>query len=134
MKKKLFLILTGIALLSLLLGCAPAKEVIKEVPVVYEVVYPIGKSTAKIIPLAPRLDTLAGKTICELWNYDFQGDKTFPALRELLQKQYPTVKIIPYTELPNTYPKTADEEKALAALADTLVKKGCQAVISGNGG
>ena len=32
----------------------------------YKVVWPRGKRVAKIIPVAKRLDTLQGKTVCEL--------------------------------------------------------------------
>jgi hypothetical protein len=47
---------------------------------------------------APRLDTLAGKTICQLGDGMWQDSRTFPLIAELLQKQFPTAKIIPYTE------------------------------------
>ena len=99
---------------------------------VYKVVYPLGNSSVPVKPLAARLPDLNGKTICELWNHMFRGEVTFPKIRELLRKQYPRVKFIPYTELPNTH--GPDEAKMITTLADLLLKKGCNAVISGNGG
>ena len=77
---------------------------------------------------APRLADLRGKTICELSNYEWQTARTFPAIRELLQKRFPDIKIIPYTEFPilNTY---QDETEVLSQL---LREKGCDGVIVGN--
>ena len=49
---------------------------------------------------ARRLDTLAGKTICEVSNGSWEDDRTFPVIRELLKKAYPTAKFIPYPEFP----------------------------------
>ena len=64
---------------------------------VYKVVSPIGESTVKMTTMAPRLDTLAGKTVCMVWNNAFKADVTLPAIGEALKKQYPGVKIVPYT-------------------------------------
>ena len=76
---------------------------------------------------APRLTDLHGKTICELSNGAWEAMRTFPFIREQLQKQFPTVKIIPYTEFPigSTYIDVSD-------IGEKLRKKGCQAVITGN--
>jgi len=100
----------------------------------YEVVYPLGKTMIKGIPLAPRLTDLRGKTLCALSNYVFQYKITFPALEELLQKQYPGLKFIPYTEFPDTHDESIAGKRAMGGLANLLSQKGCQGVISGNGG
>ena len=65
---------------------------------IYEVVWPRGRRVAPDIDYAPRLNTLEGKTVCELWNGAFRGDETFPMLREELQKRYPDIKIVPWEE------------------------------------
>ncbi len=44
---------------------------------------------------APRLADLSGKTICELSDLTWEDHRTFPLIRELLQKRFPDVKIIP---------------------------------------
>ncbi len=75
---------------------------------------------------APRLTDLKGKTICELSDRVWEDYRTFPLIRELLQKRFPDVKIIPYTEFPNTYGIDAD------VLSKLLKEKGCDAVIVGN--
>src|SRR5690606_4433252 len=67
---------------------------------VYEVVSPLGESTAQMGEMARRLDTLNGKTVCMVWNYAFQSDVTLPAIGEALKKHYPDVKIVPYREMP----------------------------------
>ena len=81
---------------------------------------------------APRVADLHGKTICELSNGAFQADRTFPVIRELLQKMFPTAKFIPYTEFPigNVAATGPDNDKT----ADMVKARGCQAVIVGNGG
>jgi hypothetical protein len=104
---------------------------------VYEVVSPVGRSALMQQPLTSGLDTLDGKTICELWNRDFQGDIMFPKIRELLQKRYRNVKIISYDEVVapgfSTMGQGRQDADALKVLGDTLLAKGCDAVISGNG-
>ncbi|MFC1932215.1 hypothetical protein ACFLXU_01100 [Chloroflexota bacterium] len=100
----------------------------------YEVVSPLGKSPVKIFPLAPRLDTLEGKTICEISDDDFRCEVTFPEIRKLLSEQYPGIKFVPYTELPDSGGKRFRAADSLEILPKVLAEKGCDAVISGNGG
>ncbi len=65
---------------------------------------------------AKRLDTLAGKTICEIADDNWQDVRTFPVIRELIMKQYPTAKIITYDKFTHgtkniQYPGIVDEVK-----------------------
>jgi hypothetical protein len=87
---------------------------------------------------APRLDTLNGKTICELWTTGhWAGELTFPVLRELLKQRYPDVKIVPYTEFPYKERGLATRETYepyFDKMGDLLGSKGCDAVLVGNGG
>lgn len=46
----------------------------------YEVVWPRGNKVVEAIPYALRLDSLAGKTICELSDRIFRADEVFPFL------------------------------------------------------
>lgn len=103
---------------------------------VYKVVSPIGESTIKMATMAPRMDTLAGKTVCMVWNNAFKSDVTLPAIGEALKKQYPGVKIVPYTDMPNAFlpEPPGDPRKQSEALQALYKEKGCNAVISGNGG
>jgi hypothetical protein len=78
---------------------------------------------------APRLSDLNGKTICELSNGLWEAHRIFPLIRELLTKQFPDVKIIPYTEFP-VGKGGIDDEK----IAEMVKKKGGHAVITGTAG
>ena len=78
---------------------------------------------------AQRLDSLAGKTICELSNDSWESERTFETIREELRKRFPDMRVIPYTEFPiGVDPIDVDD------MASLLMEKGCQAVISGNAG
>jgi hypothetical protein len=99
----------------------------------YEIVRPVGKVTVKATPPAPRLDTLNGKTICEVYNDMFRGDRTFPKIRELLKKRYQDVNIIPYSEFPSLEVAGIIEDK-LKDLSTGLAQKNCDVLIAGNGG
>mgnify|MGYP001563382300 CR=1 FL=1 len=76
---------------------------------------------------AARLPDLNGKTICELSHGSFQSHRTFPVIRELLQKRFPTLRIIPYTEF-GVGRAEMESEQTMAR----VVEKGCDAVITGN--
>jgi hypothetical protein len=76
---------------------------------------------------APRLDTLEGKTICELSNDTWQAHRVLPEVRRLLQGRFPGAKFIPYTEFP-TGNGGIDTEKA----AELVARMGAHAVIIGN--
>lgn len=103
---------------------------------VYEIVSPLGEPVTKMIPMAPRLDTLEGKTIGQIWNGGFRGDESFPMIERMLREQYPTVKMVPYSEFPvvsiaSLHPERKQE--TLEALRAAIQKAGCDAVITGNG-
>ena len=76
---------------------------------------------------ARRLDTLEGKTICELSNDTWQAHRVLPEIRRLLQERFPTARFIPYTEFP-TGNEGIDTEKA----AELVARTGAHAVIIGN--
>jgi hypothetical protein len=102
----------------------------------YEVISPMGIKSVKKQNIAPRLDILDGKTICETWNRDFKGDIMFPIYRELFNKRYAGVKVIPYTEFPSSpLGGTPEFQREVSAQIAALAKeRGCDAIISGNGG
>lgn len=75
---------------------------------------------------APRLEGLNGKTICELSDRVWEDNRTFPLIRELLQKRFSDMEIVPYTQFPNVYGIKDD------VLIKALKEKGCDAVIVGN--
>ena len=101
----------------------------------YEVVSPRGEPTIKKVSGAPRISDLRGKTVCEVWNRGFRGVVTFPIIRELLQKRYPGVKVIPYTEFPlqDVHGSTSQVLEHADAAVALAIEKGCDAMITGNG-
>jgi len=78
---------------------------------------------------APRLRDLNGETICELANGSWEFGRTFDFIRKLLQKQFPEVKIIPYTEFPVGIAGIDNE-----ATAEMVKAKGGHGAIVGNAG
>ena len=56
---------------------------------IYRVVWPRGARTVQASNVAPRLDTLEGKTVAQLWDYLFRGDEIFAILEEGWQQRYP---------------------------------------------
>ena len=102
-----------------------------------EVVSPLGATVSEqVTSLAPRLDTLEGKTVCEIWNGGFMGDVAFPIIEDMLRKRFPTVRVIPYTEFPLTTMVSMEptkKHKVLDAVRKAILEKGCDAVITGNG-
>ncbi len=103
----------------------------------FKVVSPIGESPVKMINMAPRLDNLDGKTICLATNRLFKYEVTFPVIEKLLKEKYPNSKIIPFNEfrvIGNQDLAGDARVKALQDLGAQFVKRGCQAVIAGNGG
>jgi len=76
---------------------------------------------------APRLDTLAGKTICELSNASWEFDRIFPAIRETLQNRFPTARFLPYADVIPVRPQLDNVEN----VSKVVKERGCDAVITG---
>jgi len=96
---------------------------------VYSVVSPLGEQTVKMLEMAPRLDSLANKTVCMVSNNSFKVNVTHPAIEKALKEKYPGIKIVPYSEMPRAYSRASWD-----AMPGEFRRKGCDAVISGNGG
>ncbi len=76
---------------------------------------------------APRLDSLAGKTICEISNASWEDRRTFSRVRELLQKRFPDLKVIPHIEFPMGSRQIDND-----AIGEMVKKRGCDGAIVGN--
>jgi hypothetical protein len=107
----------------------PAGEAAEVGPVALEVHDPTGAFEVTLLHAA-RLDTLEGKTICEVTNGSWEDKRTFPLIEELLKRQFPTIKIIPHTE----FPSGTNVINVQADLGEIVKEKGCDAVIVGNAG
>ena len=102
-----------------------------------KVVNPAGETVVEPTTLlAPRLDTLEGKTVGEISDGGFRGEVVFPIIEELLRKRYPGIKVIPYTAFPLTTTASMGsmrKESTLEAVRAAIVRNGCDAVITGIG-
>jgi len=98
-------------------------------PVTLEVYDPTGAFDVTQLH-APRLDTLAGKTICFVGT-SWEGPRTHPLIQELVQEQFPTAKFISYDEFPSGTAELTDEK---TGLGEMLKAAGCDAAIVGNAG
>lgn len=110
-------------------GLAPATEG------KYAVVAPVGKQTIPMITQAPRLDTLAGKTIAVVGG-SFMAHVTHPEIKRLILQHYPTARVILLEEIGSAgaYPGPGVTRQAKDDFQKKLKEMGVQAVISGNGG
>ena len=97
----------------------------------YEALWPRSPRQVQLRPLAPRLDTLDGKTIAQLWDYVFRGDEVYAILEEGLKKRFPNIKWVSYKEFGNTH--GGDEREVVASLPRRFKELKVDAVISGMG-
>ena len=86
--------------------------------------------------ISRHMDTLEGKTIGEVYNNHFKGELMFRTYRELFKEKFRGVKIIPYDEFPIVYVggDPASQKKIAREIAAIAKQKGCDALITGNGG
>jgi len=96
---------------------------------IYRVVWPRGARTVQPADVAPRLSTLEGKTIGQLWDDLFRGDEIFPILEEELGRRFPGVRFVRYDTFGSTHGR--DEHRVLAELPEKLRRHEVDAVISG---
>jgi len=100
------------------------------------VVSPEGLALGATGSLSRPLDTLEGKTIGEVYNNHFKGELMFRTYRRLLKERFPGVKVIPFDEFPIVYVggDAASQKKTAREVAALAKAKGCDAIITGNGG
>ena len=97
----------------------------------YEALWPRSPRQTKVKALAPRLDTLEGKTIAQTWDQVFRGNEVFGFIEEGLKARFPGVRFVSWREFGNTHGK--DERQILADLPGRFKELGVDAAISGMG-
>ena len=100
-------------------------------PGTYAVVWPRSEKSVTVVPLAPRLATLEGKTVAFLWDYLFRGDEIWPILTEALSARFPGIEFVGWETFGSTHGD--DERQVLADLPANLKKLKVDAVVSGMG-
>lgn len=113
---------------STLVMAPSPKEALAAEPVTLKVYDPTGAFEVSQA-FSPRLADLNGKTICEVSDDSWETDRTFPLIRGLLQRQFPTAKIVPYDQFPMGTALIDNDQ-----IAKLAKDKRCQAVIVGNAG
>jgi hypothetical protein len=97
----------------------------------YAVVWPRSAKAVEIKPLAPRLDTIDGKTIAFLWDDLFRGDEIWPILKQELSRRYAKATFVDHDAFGSTH---GDEEhRVLAELPGKIKSMKIDAVVSGMG-
>jgi hypothetical protein len=102
----------------------------------YKVISPEGLPLAATGSASRQLDSLAGKTIGEVYNNHFKGELMFRTYRRLFEEKYPGIRIVPFDEFPIVYVggDAASQKKVAKDIAALAKQKGCDAIITGNGG
>ena len=101
-----------------------------------QVISPEGLPLAAIKGLSRHIDTLEGKTIGEVYNNHFKGELMFQTYRQLFKDKFPGVKVIPFTEFPRVFVggDPESQKKTAREIAALAKERGCDAIITGNGG
>jgi hypothetical protein len=97
----------------------------------FEALWPRGPRQVGVKNVAPRLRTLEGKRVAQLWDYVFRGDEVFAALEEGLRTRFPNVSWVNYADFGSTHGR--NEREIVAAIPGKLKELGVDAVISGMG-
>lgn len=99
---------------------------------VYEVLWPLGRSTVKEIDAKPRISDLSKATIAHLSHYGFRHDEMIPVIEDVMTQRFPGIRFIGPEEFGNIHgPKHGKE--ALPLLAGKLREHGVDGVITGIG-
>jgi hypothetical protein len=100
------------------------------------VVSPEGLSQGAMSGLSRHLDSLDGKIIGEVYNNHFKGELMFRTYRRQFEEKFKGVKVISYEEFPIVYVggDPASQKKTAKEIAALAKERGCDAIITGNGG
>ena len=96
----------------------------------YEVVWPRGRMVVDGISYAQRVNTMKGKTICELSNGLYRVDEIFPMMEQELANRYPGIKFVRHDVFGLAH---HEEMKVKETLPSMLKQSKCDAVVSGIG-
>ena len=99
---------------------SPART--KEKLQAWEIINPAGTIEIKTAKLAPRVDTLEGKTILLRWNFKHNGNHYLDRISELLAEKVPSARVIKVYEIDrstiNQSGSLEDSSRLARAIAD----------------
>jgi hypothetical protein len=99
---------------------------------VYEVTWPLGRSTVHEIDAKPRVSDLSKATIGHLSHYGFRHDEMRPVIEQVMSERYPGIKFVGPDEFGNIHGPRHGKD-TLPVLPDKLKEYGVDAVITGVG-
>lgn len=101
----------------------------------FNVLSPVGQSAVDMIEMAPRLETLDGKTIA-LVGGSFMASVTHMELKRIIQEWFPTATVYVLSEIGSAglFPGPRVRKPKVEQFQQRLIEYGVDAVISGNGG
>jgi hypothetical protein len=96
----------------------------------YKVVWPLGKWSGKVVPLASPVGDLKGKTICNLIDNETMAEY----VPEVLKEKYSGIKIVPRSKfLKGLFGRSGEQNVQVDVLSKLYKEEGCGAVITGVG-
>lgn len=101
-----------------------------EKPQEWEIINPVGVVRKPDIKPAPRLSSLAGKTIVFRWNGKHNGDKFLQRLSELMAEKEPAAKIVKAWEADPSLNKISGNAAESKRIANSLKAMGADIVIA----
>lgn len=104
-------------------------------PPAFRVVSPVSRPAVRPAPMAPRLDSLDGKTVA-LVGGSFMAGVTHPEIRRRILAAHPTARVLLFDEVGSAgpYPAPGVVRREKDAFERRLRELGVDAVVSGNGG
>ena len=101
----------------------------------YDVMSPVGQSSVEMIEMAPRLESLDGKTIA-LVGGSFMASVTHVELRKIILENYPNATVYVLNEVGSAglFPGPRVRKPKVERFQQRLQELGVDAVVSGNGG
>jgi hypothetical protein len=108
----------------------PKISIAKEQAQDWEVINPAGVVQIKQEQLAPRINTLEGKTIVLRWNGKHNGDNFLNRIAELLKEKVPSAKVIKLYEVDRSTNKISGNLAESARIAQVIKGMGADIVIA----
>lgn len=101
----------------------------------FNVLSPVGQSSVEMIEMAPRLESLEGKTIA-LVGGSFMASVTHMELKRIIEEEYPTATVYVLSEIGSAglFPGPRARKPKVEQFQQRLIDYGVDAVVSGNGG
>lgn len=101
----------------------------------YDVLSPVGQSSVEMIEMAPRLESLDGKTIA-LVGGSFMASVTHVELKKIILENYPNATVYVLSEIGSAglFPGPRVRKPQVERFQQRLHDLGVDAVVSGNGG